>query len=207
VRKIEGDQVKAPLIKGAVAGAVLLLAIATTTGHAEDLQQVSCSGFALTYADPAAKITCSQLESYGNQTEAAYSEINAETDSYFFRILYAKAKFHTYFPMRSLRAQIDSSHYFMDTDNWQEIRKFEGFEIAAFNGYQKAGGEPILCAGFSRYSGSQAANYEYDGGPGYPQHATGIYCAFSGQAALINPIDNFYRLVQDALSKMTFPSD
>ena len=197
---------KIPGIRGAAVLAIVLLATATA-GHAEDLKPVSCNGFALSYTDPPAKITCSQLEDYGNQTEAAYSQIEAQTDAYFFTVQYAKAKFRTYFPAHTLRSQIDAAHYFADTDNWQEIRKFDGFEVAAFNGYQKAGGAPILCAGFLRYSGTQAANYEYDAGPGFPKFAIGLYCAFSGQAALINPIDNFYRVVEDALRKVTFPSD
>src|SRR5579871_4577806 len=187
--------------------AIALGAASASVGHAEDLKPVSCTGFALSYADPAAKITCSQLESYGNQTEVAYSEINARTDSYYLAVQYAQAKFRTYFPMRSVRTDIESAHFFADTDNWQEIRRFGGFEIAAFDGYQKAGDPPILCAGFVRYSGTQAANYEYDGGPGFPKFSIGIYCAFTGQAALINPIDNFYRVVENALGKVTFPSD
>jgi hypothetical protein len=199
--------VKIPVIGGVTAFAFLLLMATAPAGHAEELKSVSCTGFAMSYADPTAKISCRQLESYGTQTEAAYSEIEAETDSYFLTVQYAKAKFRTYFPARSLRSQIDAAHYFADTDNWQEVRKFDGFEVAAFNGYQKAGDAPVLCAGFLRYSGTQAANYEYDSGPGFPQFAIGLYCAFSGQAALVNPIDNFYRVVQDALRKVTFPPD
>ncbi len=198
---------KIPVIRGASIGGILLLMAAAAAAHAEDLKPVSCTGFGLGYTDPAANITCSQLERYGNQTEAAYSAIEAQADSYFFTLQYARAKFRTYFPEHSLRDMINSAHYFSDTDNWQEIRKFDGFEIAAFNGYQKAGSAPILCAGFLRYSGVQAANYEYDGGPGFPKFAVGLYCAFSGQAALMNPVDNFYRVVEDALSKVTFPSD
>jgi len=190
-----------------VACAVLLLAANAASGHAADLKPTSCSGFTLAYNDPGAKITCASLDDYGNQTEAVYNQLNAETGAYFFTIQYAKAKFHTYFPEQSLRAMINGSSYFSDTDNWQDIRNFSGFQIAAFNGYQKAGDQPILCAGFLRYSGTQAANYEYDGGPGFPKFTTGLYCAYTGQAALINPIDNFYRIVQDALSKVTFPSD
>lgn len=187
--------------------AALLLSVSAAVAHADDLKPTSCTDFELAYSDPAATIKCASLDSYGNQTEVAYSEIEAETDSYYLTVLYAKAKFRTYFPMRSLRNQVDGAHYFSDTDNWQETRQFGGFEVAAFNGYQKAGDQPILCAGFSRYSGKQAANYEYDGGPGFPIHAAGLYCAFKGQAALVNPIDNFYRVVQDALSKITFPAN
>ena len=187
--------------------AIALGAACASVGHAEELKPVSCTGFALSYADPAAKITCRQLDSYGNQTEAVYDQINVETGTYFFTLQYAKAKFRTYFPEESLRTMINESSYFADTDNWQEVRNFSGFQIAAFDGYQKAGAPPILCAGFLRYSGTQAANYEYDGGPGFPKFATGIYCAFEGQAALINPIDNFYRVVENALGKVTLPSD
>jgi hypothetical protein len=185
----------------------LMLTATPRPSDAEELKPVSCTGFALAYSDPTAKLKCASLDSYGNQTEAVYDQISAETATYFFAMQYAKAKFRTYFTAQSLRNMINDSNYFSDTDNWQEVRSFSGFEVAAFNGYQKAGDPPILCAGFLRYSGTQAANYEYDGGPGFPQFATGIYCAFSGQAALINPIDNFYRVVQDALAKVTFPPE
>ena len=191
----------------AIACAILFLVASIAVAHAEDLKPTSCTGFELAYSDPGATIKCASLDSYGNQTEVAYSQITAENSAYFFTVQYAKAKFHTYFAARTLRQMIDSADYFADTDNWQDVRNFSGFQIAAFNGYQKAGDQPILCAGFLRYSGTTAANYEYDAGPGFPRFAIGIYCAFSGQAALINPIDNFYRVVQDVLNKVTFPAD
>ncbi len=191
----------------ATACAILFLGASIAVAHADDLKPTSCTGFELAYSDPGATIKCASLDSYGNQTEVAYSQITAENSAYFFTVQYAKAKFHTYFPERTLRTVINSTSYFADTDNWQDVRNFGGFQIAAFNGYQKAGDQPILCAGFLRYSGTQAANYEYDNGPGFPRFATGIYCAFTGQAALINPIDNLYRVVQNALAKVTFPAD
>jgi hypothetical protein len=186
-------------------GAALLVAAIAIPCLADDLKPVSCSGFAIVYNDPVSKQECAEADTYGNQTEVAYKRLNAETDSYFLTVFFAEGKFRTYFPMRPLRAQIDDSHYFSDTDNWLDIRKFGGFEVAVFEGYEKAGSAPTLCAAFSRYSGSQANNYEFDGGPGFPHHTVGLYCAFKGQAALLNPPDNFYRVVQDALGKLQMP--
>src|SRR5437764_876997 len=82
---------------------------------------------------------------------------------------------------------------------------FLALAFAAFEGFQKAGDLPALCAGFSRYSGLSTGPYEYEGGTGYRNHAVGLYCALSGQAALVNPPDNFYRVVEDALGKLHLP--
>src|SRR5260221_5534740 len=163
--------------------------------HSEELKDVDCTGFALSYDGHYATQKCSELDRYGNQTEAVYKRLTIKDTAYEMLVTYAEGKFRTYFPEQSLRDQIEGAHYFSDTDNWQTIRNYGGFEVAVFEGYQKAGSPPILCAGFSRYSGNQSGQYEYPGGPGYPHSALGLYCAFSGQAALINPIDNFYRLM------------
>jgi hypothetical protein len=128
-----------------------------------------------------------------------------DTDSTQFVISYTASKFKTYLLMRPVRSIVEGQ-YFSDTDNWQPSTKYAGFEIAAFNGYKSSGSTPVLCAAFARFSGNPG-NYEFDAGVGYKNLADGIYCAFSGQAALINPIDNLYRAAEDALAKVTFPGD
>ena len=172
--------------------------------HAADAQEVSCSAIELKYDGPATMTKCLQLDQFGNQTEVKIQRLIAETSSSQLIITYYAAKFRTYFPIRPLRQVINDAHYFSGTDNWQAEQKYAGFDIAAFDGLGKAGDPPTLCAGFVRYSG-QPGNYEFDNGPGYRNVAQGLYCVFSGQAALINPPDNFYRLVEDVIGKLHLP--
>jgi hypothetical protein len=159
----------------------------------------------LKYDGPATTTRCLQLDQFGNQTEVKVQRLIAKSDSSELILTYLAGKFRTYFPIKPLRQQIDDAGYFNDTDNWRAERKFGGFDIAAFDGFDKAGGAPILCAGFSRYSGRSSGPYEYEGGPGASNHAIGLFCVFSGQAALINPIDNFYRVVDDVIAKLHLP--
>jgi hypothetical protein len=185
----------------------LTIAVAAVAGPARagDMKEVSCSTIALKYSGDAKETKCLYYDDVGNQTEAIVQRLIVKTGTSELIVSHTASKFRTYLPMRSLRSMIDGG-YFSDTDNWQAETKYAGFDIAAFNGYESSGSQPVLCAAFARYSGNPG-NYEFDDGVGYKNVAEGIYCAFSGQAALINPIDNFYRVVEDALSKMQFPPD
>jgi hypothetical protein len=107
--------------------------------------------------------------------------------------------------LRPLQQTIEGEHFFADTDNWQPVKKSGGFEIAAFNGFVKTGDAPILCAGFARYSGEPGGHYEFPDGPGYKNLDDGIYCVFANQAALMNSVDSFYRIVEDEIGKLHFP--
>jgi hypothetical protein len=185
----------------------LTVAVAAVAGPARagDMKEVSCSTIALKYSGDAKETKCLYYDDVGNQTEAVIQRIIVKTGTSELIVSHTASKFRTYLPIRPLRSSIDGQ-YFSDTDNWQAETKYAGFDIAAFNGYENSGSQPVLCAAFARYSGNPG-NYEFDGGVGYKNLAEGIYCAFSGQAALINPIDNFYRVVEDALSKVQFPPD
>jgi len=185
----------------------LTIAVAAVAGPARagDMKEVSCSTIALKYSGDAKETKCLYYDDVGNQTEAIVQRLIVKMDTSELIVSHTASKFRTYLPMRSLRSMIDGG-YFSDTDNWQAEMKYAGFDIAAFNGYESSGSQPVLCAAFARYSGNPG-NYEFDDGVGYKNVAEGIYCAFSGQAALINPIDNFYRVVEDALSKVQFPPD
>ena len=195
-------------MKASLMGAAILAVMVPVTAApclADDMKTVSCSGFELSYSDASAKQSCAELDQQGNQTEAEYKRLEAETSSYFLTVTVGEGKFKTYFPERELRDQVDSAHFFADTDNWLEIRKFAGFEIAAFDGYRTAGATPTLCVAFSRYTGNMSGQYEYPGGPGYKNHTLGLYCPLTGQAALINPPDNLYRAAEDAIGKLQLP--
>jgi hypothetical protein len=169
------------------------------------MNEVSCSSIALKYTGEARETKCLYYDDVGNQTEVVVQRIIVKLGTSELIVSHTASKFRTYLPIQPLRSTVNGQ-YFSDTDNWQPEAKYAGFDIAAFNGYEKSGSQPVLCAAFSRYSGNPG-NYEFDGGVGYKNEAEGIYCAFSGQAALINPIDNFYRVVEDALSKVQFPPD
>jgi hypothetical protein len=172
--------------------------------RAADMKEVACSAIDLKYDGEATTTKCMQVDDVGNQTEAQVQRIIVKTSTSEMIVTYYAGRFRTYFPLRPLHHMIEQGGYFADIDNWQAEHKFGGFDIAAFNGFGKAGDAPTLCAGFARYSG-QPGNYEFDGGPGYKNLAEGIYCVFSGEAALINPVDNFYRVVEGVLGKMHLP--
>jgi hypothetical protein len=167
------------------------------------LKDVSCSSIELKYDGPATTTKCLQLDQIGNQTEADVQRIIVHTSSSELVVTYVASKFRTYLPEHPLRHIIESE-FFQDTDNWQAEHKYAGFDVAAFNGYDKPGDPPFLCAGFARFSGSPG-NYEFDDGPGYKILAEGIYCVSSGAAALTNPVDNFYRIVDGVLEEVHFP--
>jgi hypothetical protein len=194
---------KASLTGAAVIGAVTVL-LGARDAEAGQMKQVSCSTIEMKYSG-GGSTACYFYDDQGNQTEAVTQRIIAKTDSSEFVVSYTASKFKTYLLMRPVRSIIEGQ-YFTDTDNWQPSTKYAGFEIAAFNGYESSESKPVLCAAFARFSGNPG-NYEFDAGVGYKDLADGIYCAFSGQAALINPIDNLYRVVEDALNKVTFPSE
>jgi hypothetical protein len=183
------------------------LAIAAAAGPARagDMKEVSCSTIQLKYSGDARETKCLYYDDVGNQTEVVTQRIVVKTGTSELIVSHTASKFRTYLLLHPLRTLIEGA-YFSDTDNWQPETKYAGFDIAAFNGYESSGSQPVLCAAFARYSGNPG-NYEFDDGVGYKNLAEGIYCAFSGQAALINPIDNFYHVVEDALSKVQFPPD
>ena len=183
------------------------LAIAAAAGPARagDMKEVSCSTIQLKYSGDARETKCLYYDDVGNQTEVVTQRIVVKTGTSELIVSHTASKFRTYLLLHPLRTLIEGA-YFSDTDNWQAETKYAGFDIAAFNGYESSGSQPVLCAAFARYSGNPG-NYEFDDGVGYKNLAEGIYCAFSGQAALINPIDNFYHVVEDALSKVQFPPD
>ena len=172
--------------------------------RAADMKEVACSAIDLKYDGEATMTKCMQVDDVGNQTEAQVQRIIVKTSTSEMIVTYYTGKFRTYFPLRSLHNMIEQGRYFADIDNWQAERKFGGFDIAAFNGFGKTGDAPTLCAGFARFSG-QPGNYEFPDGPGYKNVAEGIYCVFSGEAALIDPVDNFYRVVEGVLGKMHLP--
>jgi hypothetical protein len=179
-------------------------ALLPAPSFAESAQDVDCSTIDLKYDGPATTTKCMALDRFGNQTETKFQRLVAESSSYEMIVTYSAAKFHAYLPIRSLQQQVDDAGYFGDTDNWQPTQKFGGFDIAVFEGFAKAGDKPVLCAAFSRYGGNPG-NYEFDGGPGFKNLAEGLYCAFSGQSALISPVDNFYRLIEDVIGKLHWP--
>ncbi len=185
--------------------ALVLLVAASSGALGDEMKIVSCSGFALSYGDASAKLTCAELDQQGNQTEAEYKRLEAETSSYFLTVTVGEGKFRTYFPARELRDQVNGAHFFADTDNWLETRKYAGFEMAAFDGYRTAGAAPTLCVAFGRYTGNMSGQYEFPGGPGFKNHTLGLYCPLTGQAALINPPDNLYRVTEDAIGKLQLP--
>ena len=172
---------------------------------AGEMKEVSCNTIALKYSGEARETKCLYYDDVGNQTEAVVQRIIVKFDTSELIVSHTAGRFRTYLPIQPLRGTVNGQ-YFSDTDNWQPETKYAGFDIAAFNGYESSGSQPVLCAAFARYSGNPG-NYEFDAGVGYRNLAEGIYCAFSGQAALINPIGNFYRVVEDALSKTQFPPD
>ena len=173
--------------------------------HAASMNEVSCSGFTLSYDGPSATSRCYELDEEGNQTEVKIQRLVAKGASFEMVVTYSAGKFHTYFPIRSLRQQVEENAYFSDTDNWQAEQKFGGFDMAIFQGFAKAGDLPALCVAFSRYGGQSTGPYEYDGGVGFRNIAEGLYCALSGQAALVNPPDNFYRLIEGVIGQLQFP--
>jgi hypothetical protein len=197
---------RASLLGAAVAAAIGASTILLGATHAEagEMKEVSCSAIEMKYTG-GGDIACYSYDDQGNQTEAVTQRIVVKTHSSEFVVSYTASKFKTYLLMRPLRSLVEGQ-YFADTDNWQLSTKYAGFEIAAFNGYESSGSTPVLCAAFARFSGNPG-NYEFDSGVGYKNLADGIYCALSGQAALINPIDNLYRVVEDALGKVAFPPE
>jgi len=199
-------ETRASLLGAAVAAAIGAMSIlfGATDAKAGQMKEVSCSTVEMKYAS-GGNTACYYYDDQGNQTEAVIQRIVVKTDSAEFVVSYTASKFKTYLLMRPVRSIIEGQ-YFTDTDNWQPSTKYAGFEIAAFNGYESSGSKPILCAAFAQFSGNPG-NYEFDAGVGYKNLADGIYCALSGQAALINPIDNLYRVVEEALNKVTFPSE
>lgn len=199
-----GGQVTIRILRCAIFAALAAIALAGPA-RAGNMKEVSCSTIELKYSGDAKETKCLYYDDVGNQTEAVTQRIIVKTDTSELIVSHTASKFRTYLLLRPLRSIVDGT-YFSDTDNWQAETKYAGFDIAAFNGYQSSGSQPVLCAAFARYSGNPG-NYEFDEGVGYKNLAEGIYCAFSGQAALINPIDNFYHVVEDALSKMHFPPD
>lgn len=172
--------------------------------RADQMKEASCSSIELKYSG-GGTAKCYFYDDQGNQTETISQRIVVKTDSYEFVVSHTASKFRTYLLLRPVRSVI-TGQYFNDTDNWQPTEKYGGFELAAFNGYESSGSQPVLCVGFARFSGNPG-NYEFDAGVGYKNLADGVYCAFSGQAGLINPISNFYHVVEDALNKVTFPAD
>ena len=184
---------------------VLTVVAAAGPARAGDMKEVSCNTIQLKYSGDARETKCLYYDDVGNQTEVVTQRIVVKTGTSELIVSHTASKFRTYLLLHPLRTLIEGA-YFSDTDNWQAETKYAGFDIAAFNGYESSGSQPVLCAAFARYSGNPG-NYEFDDGVGYKNLAEGIYCAFSGQAALINPIDNFYHVVEDALSKVQFPPD
>jgi hypothetical protein len=196
---------KAGALVGAPMALVLAMVALPVAAQADQMNVVNCDGFDITYDAPGAKQTCYDLDVSGNQTDAEYKRLTSQAANYELTLTYAVGKFRTYFPMRSLREQIEDAAYFADTDDWLGVKKFGGFEVAVFDGFQSAGSKPTLCAAFSRYSGNMSGQYEYPGGPGFPHHALGLYCVFADQQALLNPPDNFYRVVEEAIGRLHLP--
>ena len=204
--RVEGDvKIRKRVWLCAVALALPGMILLSAKIHAGTAQDVSCSNIELKYEGPTATTKCLQLDDFGNRTEAKIQRLIAQDKSYELILTYYAGKFHTYFPIRSLQQQVDDAAYFADTDNWLPEQKFGGFDVAVFNGFVKSGDKPTLCAAFSRYSGLSSGPYEYEGGTGYRNHTTGLYCAFSGQAALLSPPDNFYRLIESVIGKSHLP--
>jgi hypothetical protein len=172
--------------------------------HSDAMKEVSCSEIGLKYGGTATKTKCLQLDQVGNQTEVEIQRLIVDNATNELIVSYYASKFRTYLPLESLRQIVNGNRYFAETENWQAIHKYAGFEIAAFNGLGKSGDAPILCAGFARFSG-EPGNYEFDGGPGYKNLTEGIYCVSSGGAALISPIDNFYSVVDGVIGKLQLP--
>ncbi len=188
---------------GCALACALALLCSMPKARSEQMKEVPCSNIDLKYSGEGTS-KCYFYDYLGNQTESVNQRIVVKTSSYEFIVSHTASKFRTYLLLRPVRSVV--TEYFADTDNWQPTQKYAGFDLAAFDGYTSSGGQPILCVGFARFSGNPG-NYEFDDGVGYKNLADGIYCAFSGQAALINPIDNFYHVVEDALNKVTFPAD
>lgn len=187
-------------------GLALTMSVAATfnIASAASMKEVDCSVLDLKYEAPATKVRCLQLDDVGNQTEVKIERIVATNESSELIFTHYASKFRTYLRLTPLQNTIESEGYFSAIENWQTPEKYAGFDISAFNGVQKSGDAPALCAGFARFSGSPG-NYEFDNGPGYKNLDDGIYCVFSGNTGLFNPIENFYRVVEDKISKVNIP--
>lgn len=197
----EGGCVTARFIACALACA-FAFSYTVREARSDQMKAASCSSIEMKYSGEGTA-TCYFYDDQGNQTETISQRIVIKTSTYEFVVSHTASKFRTYLLLQPVRNVI-TGQYFNDTDNWQPAEKYGGFELAAFNGYESSGSQPVLCVGFARFSGNPG-NYEFDAGVGYKNLADGVYCAFSGQAALANPISNFYHIVEDALNKVTFP--
>jgi len=67
--------------------------------HAASMNEVSCSGFTLSYDGPSATSRCYELDEEGNQTEVKIQRLVAKGASFEMVVTYSAAKFHTYFPI------------------------------------------------------------------------------------------------------------
>ena len=172
---------------------------------AADINDVSCSSIELGYSGEATTTQCRTVDKTGIQTTVSIQQLIATTATSELVVNHYATKFNTYMVLRSLRDTIEREHFFSDTDNWQVTKKSAGFEFAVFEGFAKSGDAPTLCAGFARYSGEPGNHFEFPDGPGYKNLDDGIYCVFAGQSALINPVDNFYRVIEDVIGKLRFP--
>jgi hypothetical protein len=188
-----------------LAALALSAAALTKTASAGDLKVVDCNGFDLVYDDRSPNTKCFTVEDSGVQVSTKVDRIVVVTSSYELIFTYVAGGHRTYLPIETLQKQVDNAKFFSDTDAWLPERKYDGFDIAVFSGTVKDGEPPVNCAIFARYSG-EPGNYEFDGGPGYKNLAQGLYCALSGDAVLMNPPDNFYRVVETVIGKLHMPN-
>jgi len=117
---------------------------------AGEMKEVSCNTIALKYSGEARETKCLYYDDVGNQTEAVVQRIIVKFDTSELIVSHTAGRFRTYLPIQPLRGTVNGQ-YFSDTDNWQPETKYAGFDIAAFNGYESSGSQPVLCAAFARY--------------------------------------------------------
>ena len=166
--------------------------------------EVPCDGFVLGYEGEVKHRKCTEERNASGMTAVEVKQGYFADHAFFILVVYVKSDWRTYLPMRTLQQLVLDGGLFSRTADWQPKRSVRGFEAAAFKGLVAQDGSLLDCAIFSRYFGNPG-NYEFTGGPGYPNHLEGYYCAEPGFLTPAQHGDGFYGLVESAIAKLRLP--